>query len=494
MLAVTGACMLSRRTAYDRAGGFDEAHSVVNNDVDYCMRIWRAGMRVLYTPFASLIHHELASRAAISDVYDEARFVGEWSGVFLKGDPYFNPNLSIEADEYAIDTEPAEVVHAAHPLVRATGVKNILALKLDHIGDFITAMPAFRRLKQRFPQAKLCALASKASRALAVMEPAIDEVIEFDFFHVRSGQGQREVSKEELEALQERLAPHTFDLAIDLRMQPDTRHVLQYTGARLLAGFEHTGRFPWLDVALEWEGDTRFAAKRTHVVDRLSQLVEALALACDTDRSGIAPMDPAETWQQVLAIPAIVHLPVGFLDKPLVCVHPAVGSDTRQWPEEHFAGLIDLLVAEQGVHVALIGGKDEIPVAEKVLDSIQQKSAVVSLLGSLSLRELPMVLRVAALYVGNNSGPKHLAAALGTPTVGVHSGVVDATEWGPFGPRAVAIRRKTVCSPCYIAAASDCHRNLACLRKLRPSDVYDVCRAMLVLGRQLGTGPPQWET
>ena len=82
----------------------------------------------------------------------------------------------------------------------------------------------------------------------------------------------------------------------------------------------------------------------------------------------------------------VAELPPGFLDKKLVCVHPAVGSDTRQWPEEHFAGLIDLLVAEQDVHVALIGGKEEIPVAEKVLASVQHQSAVVSLLGALSVR------------------------------------------------------------------------------------------------------------
>jgi ADP-heptose:LPS heptosyltransferase/GT2 family glycosyltransferase len=484
MIAVTGACMLSRRDAYDRVGGFDEAHSVVNNDLDYCLRMWRSGQRVLYTPFASLIHHELASRAAISDIYDEDRFVGEWSGVFLKGDPYFNPNLSAESDDYAAETEPAEIVHAAHPLLRATSVRSILALKLDHIGDFITALPALRRLKARFPDAKLSVLASKASKALAGMEPAIDEVIAFDFFHARSGLGRREIAEEELDDLRQQLRGRNFDIAVDLRMQPDTRPMLQYTGARLLAGFDHAGRFPWLDVMLEWEGDTRFAPKRMHVVDRLHQLVEAVAIACDTDRSGVPVVDRAEAWARVRAIPAIAALPAGFLDKPLVCVHPAVGSDTRQWPEEHFAGLIDLLVADQGVHVALIGSKEEIAVSDKVLAAVQHRSSVVSLLGALSLRELPLLLQVAVLYVGNNSGPKHLAAALGTPTVGVHSGVVDATEWGPFGPKAVAIRRKTVCSPCYLAAASDCHRQLACLRKLRPSDVVDICRTMLAVGKQ----------
>jgi heptosyltransferase-3 len=161
-----------------------------------------------------------------------------------------------------------------------------------------------------------------------------------------------------------------------------------------------------------------------------------------------------------------------------------VGNDTRQWPEEHFAGLIDLLIEEEGVNVLLVGAKEEAPIADRVLELVQHRLAVASMLGAITLKELPMLLKAADLFVGNNSGPQHLAATLGIPTIGIHSGVVDATEWGPFGASAVAIRRKTVCSPCYIASASDCHRQLACLRKLRPSDVYEVCRAMLGRGRE----------
>jgi len=93
------------------------------------------------------------------------------------------------------------------------------------------------------------------------------------------------------------------------------------------------------------------------------------------------------------------------------------------------------------------------------------------------------VLRACDLYVGNDSGPKHLAASLGVPTIGVHAGSVDTVEWGPMGPLAVAIRRDVTCSPCYIARASDCHRGLACLHGIQVSDVYRVCRRMLTLSR-----------
>jgi ADP-heptose:LPS heptosyltransferase len=314
---------------------------------------------------------------------------------------------------------------------------------------------------------------------LAALEPAIDEFIELDYFHAKSVLGRRDIGPEESDSLRSRLQAQHFDVAIDLRMHPDTRQILQYSGAELLAGFDHAGRFPWLDVALEWEGDQSLTPKRGNIVDRLGQLVEAVAIACDPDRSGVRSVDHIHARSALSALPSIAALPPGFLFEPLVCVHPAVGNAVRQWPAEHFGALIDLLIEEHGVHVVLIGGQDELPVADAVLRTVKHRSAVVSLLGSLQLAELPLLLQVAKLFVGNNSGPQHLAAALGTPTVGIHSGVVDATEWGPFGPRAVAVRRKTVCSPCYVATVAQCHRQMACLRKLRPADVYAVCRGML---------------
>jgi hypothetical protein len=88
------------------------------------------------------------------------------------------------------------------------------------------------------------------------------------------------------------------------------------------------------------------------------------------------------------------------------------------------------------------------------------------------------------LYVGNNSGPKHIAAALGVPTIGIHSGVVDAIEWGPIGKRAVAVRRNMTCSPCYIARPEDCPRNFACMRGLDPTLVQEVSE--IFLGRAVG--------
>src|SRR5262249_29873043 len=87
----------------------------------------------------------------------------------------------------------------------------------------------------------------------------------------------------------------------------------------------------------------------------------------------------------------------------------------------------------------------------------------------------------AALFLGNDSGPKHIAAGLGVPTVGVHSGTVDVREWGPVGVNAVAVAREMVCSPCYLTNPQDCRRCLACLRELSPEVVYGACDRLWLL-------------
>ena len=171
--------------------------------------------------------------------------------------------------------------------------------------------------------------------------------------------------------------------------------------------------------------------------------------------------------------------------KPVVAVQPGVGNAVRQWPPEHFASLIDLLVSRNGVNVILIGGSDERELAAEVLAQVSDHKAVVSLVGKSSLNDLPVLLATCALYVGNNSGPKHIAAGLGVPTIGIHSGVVDAVEWGPLGKRAIALQRNMFCSPCYWSKPEDCPRDLACLKQVEPSVVHRYCEALLARKAEL---------
>lgn len=473
--AVTGACLLTRRETFESLGGFDEGHDVVNNDIDYCLRARRSELRILYTPHTRLIHHELASRAAIDDTYDSAAFAVQWRTVFAAGDPYFHPRLAKDRDDFSPEWEPVETVCAGHPLLDRGSIRQILVVKLDHIGDCVTALPAIRRLNSHFPTARITVLTSRASKAVWALEPAVDELIEFDFFHARSASGLVERTQADWSALRERLSTHRFDLAVDLRKHGDTRPVLQCSGARYLAGFDMKGRFPWLDVSLEWAEDIALVRKRHQTTDELIGLVDAIAAAGDPDRTVVVQPPPALPEGALPAIPGAERI----FRKRVVCVHPAVGNEMRQWPAEYFGRLIDLLIEQYDVHVILVGGPDEAPVGDLVLAQVTHPAAIWSLIGKTRLADLPALLVRCALFVGNNSGPQHVAAALGVPTVGIHSGVVDAREWAPIGPRAVAVHRVMSCGPCYHSTLEECGRGLACLRGLLPSDVFGVCQQLL---------------
>ena len=479
VIAVTGACMLVRRATFDVLGRFDEAHDIINNDLDFCLRAHRAGLLTVYTPYASLIHYELASRAGLKDAFDSTQFSADWKTLFAAGDPYFSQRLTRSAEDYRPDDEPVQWVVAGSPIFHVAEIQRILVVKLDHIGDFVTALPAIRRLRSVFPAARITVLAGPGSRDFIALEPSIDEFIPFSFFHARSQLGERELTDEDYAGLAAQLRPYRFDLAVDLRKHPSTRDVLKYTGARFLAGYDYAGQFPFLDVALDWDGDRTLQRKRHHIVDDLLALVDAIEHATENDR---LLMQPGPVPLPLADLPAEVQ---ALFERPVVAMHPGAGNITKQWPVGNFSALIDLLIEKNGVNVLLVGGPDDVAVADELAAGIINHDAVASMAGKTSLAVLARMLKNCVLYIGNDSGPKHIAAAVGVPTLGIHSGVVDPVEWGPIGPNAVALRRNMACSPCYLANADDCSRGLACLRLFDPSTVYEAANLMLNPARTL---------
>ena len=484
VIALTGACLMTRRETFVRLGGFNEAHLVVNNDLDYCLRAQREGLVSVYTPHAQLVHYEAVSRAAMPDAYDTAAFDSDWRDLFLAGDPYLSPHLARHQDDLAPDSEPNRVLVTGGPALNRDDIRKVLVVKLDHIGDCLIAFPAVRRLQRHFPKARITVLTSRASKSVWAMEPSVAETIEFDFFHARSALGEIELSAQDWATLRERLVPERFDLAIDLRKHPETRDVLRHSGARYLAGFDHRNLFAWLDVALDWGGDQAYARKRQHTADDLINLVDAVAAACEDDRLVIAA--PPST------LPAQVEqLVKRAAGGPLICVHPAAGNAMKQWPADYFALVVDRLIATHGARIALIGAPGEEPIANELLARLRRPEAVTSLIGALPLADLPALLARASLFLGNDSGPKHIAAGLGVPTVGVHSGTVDVREWGPIGVNAVAVAREMVCSPCYLTNPQDCRRGLACLRELSPETVYQACERLLLFSMPAAAAAPK---
>ena len=130
------------------------------------------------------------------------------------------------------------------------------------------------------------------------------------------------------------------------------------------------GQFPFLDIALEWEGDKTLQRKRSHIVDDLLALVEAIGTACGTDRNLLpaAPMRPEPE-----TLPEAVR---GLFEKPVVAMHIGAGNITKTWPAEYFSALIDLLTERNGVNVMLVGGPDDHAASEALLETLLHPDAV----------------------------------------------------------------------------------------------------------------------
>lgn len=115
MSAVTAACMMVKRSVFEQIGGFDEELEVAFNDVDLCLKIRKAGYQIVYTPFAELYHYESKSRGAENTPEKVERFHGEirrfvrrWGEVLEKGDPFYNPNLSLKRTDFSLRDKKTE--------------------------------------------------------------------------------------------------------------------------------------------------------------------------------------------------------------------------------------------------------------------------------------------------------------------------------------------------------------------------------------------------
>jgi len=159
-------------------------------------------------------------------------------------------------------------------------------------------------------------------------------------------------------------------------------------------------------------------------------------------------------------------------------VHPGARIDSKRWPAENFAALIDALARETDRKIVLLGGPGERALAEAVIAASASKP--VSLAGKLSFGELVALLQCCRLYIGNDTGPAHVAAAAGAPVVALF-GLETPARWGPVGDRSIAVRASMPCNPCMhpdICEPPDPHKTF-CVQRIALADVLAAVRRQL---------------
>jgi ADP-heptose:LPS heptosyltransferase/GT2 family glycosyltransferase len=471
--SLLGAAILTRRETYSAFGGFEEALPLTFNDLDYHMKLRSVDRQVAVITTASLTHFEKTSRALIEEKTLETVYDARWRRQHLLGDPYIHPACETESGMYKIHREPGETVWSRNIAAARSDIRKILVMRLDHIGDFTVTIPAFRLLRETFPQARIDIVVGPWNVAIADRLKLFDSVKAFNFYNERSGDGRELDETASRAQFRERVAGETYDLAIDMRLDGDTRLLLTLAESVFRAGFSHGLLHPWLDISVEWAGNLRSWRKTTSVADEMRRLIMTVG-----DRFPAEPSLNENHWTPQAASSAQTLPVVAAARQRHVVIHPFAGNEIKMWPAEKWRDLVSLLHAD-GVGITMVGSAND-AIREAETAAALVRAGAVNALGKHSINDLVSFIATADCFVGCDSGPKHLAASAGIPVVGLQSGFVDPVMWGPMNVSGISLIRKVNCAPCYLDDAAKCPRQVDCMTQIAVADVYrQIC---LVLG------------
>lgn len=359
-------------------------------------------------------------------------------------------------------------------------LRRILVVKLADLGDLLTATPALRALRERFPSAEITALVTPHSLPLLRGNDAVDHLVGFPKALFDDPRGLVHPARTPRAALAVgRLGAHLRDQRFDALVllhhlttgwgRAKYRALASVVGAPVCAGLDD-GHGDFLTYRATDQG---FGER--HEVEYWLDVVGTLG-ATSQDPSMEICLTEAERQGGER------HWKAAGLGRRVVVLHPGSGtfSLAKRWPPDRFAAVGDALAAD-GMQVAVVAGVGEEPLAEAVRSGMQQPAQLLSQVGS--FRELAAVMEHGALFVGNDSGLMHLAATMHVPTVGVF-GLTNHRAWGPFPPtHHRVVRLDLPCSPCLysgfeLGTPAGCPPR-TCLTELEPAMVISAARSLL---------------
>jgi ADP-heptose:LPS heptosyltransferase len=326
-------------------------------------------------------------------------------------------------------------LRAMAPLVRLLrrtshgAPKRILLLRIERIGDLLMALDAIADVAAAAPGAEIDLVVGSWNASLARAIRGVHRIETLDArWLARDGEG---LDLPQLLRRASKWRERQYDLAINFEPDLRTQLLLATSGAARLVGFASGGGGPLLDVALAFN-------PRDRTGDNARRLVAAALEVPSAAHSARLEIPPAarERARELLHGSSL----------PLIGVHVSGGREIKQWPVDRFAELSARLARERGATIVLTGSPVDaalVHLARQRLRSLR----TVDVSGALDLVTLAAVLERLDLFVTGDTGPMHLAAAVGTPVVAVF-GPSDPNRYAPRGERHRVVRVDLPCSPC----------------------------------------------
>jgi lipopolysaccharide heptosyltransferase I len=312
----------------------------------------------------------------------------------------------------------------------------IALVKLSSLGDVVHALPAAAAMRAWWPRAELTWVVERREEAILGGNPDVSHVVAVDTRLWRRElrrPGRAPAVVAEARGLVRRLAAGRFDVAVDLQGLWKSGVITALTRAPLRVGMA-AGHCRERPSAWFTNRHVTPPAAAVHVVDQYMAVVAALGidLAAVGPPAFPIPREPAAEarmarWLEDEGVKATT---------PLVLLNPGSGGDHKRWAVEGFRRLGEELAVRLGARVAIAWGPGEEPLARAIAHGMRTGAVVPP---STTIIEMVALFRRAALVVGGDTGPVHVAAVLGVPTIGLY-GPTSARRNGPYGSRVTAIQ------------------------------------------------------
>jgi len=314
----------------------------------------------------------------------------------------------------------------------------ILIIKPSSLGDVVHTLPVLHLLRKKYPDAKISWLVAPYCSGLLEHHPDLDEVILFD--RRRYGTAWKNPAAGlDLIKFKHDLRRRQFDWVIDLQGLFRSGWLAWFTRAPVRIGFANAREWAWLF----YTHRIPIATMEQHAVERYLRI--AAAAGCD-DNPIEFPFALTDSDR------AAVREMTG--DEPYAVLLPGANWATKRWPIENFAALVEPIRERFGLRSIVAGGPDTIDLAKSI-------PSAVGLAGKTNLPQLVALLERSSLVIANDSGPMHIASALGKPLVTIF-GPTNPIRTGPYDRPDSVVRVDIPCSPCYSRQCS----HTSCLRWL----------------------------
>jgi lipopolysaccharide heptosyltransferase II len=333
--------------------------------------------------------------------------------------------------------------------------QRILLTRMRFIGDIVLTTPVIRSVRAACPDAHIAYMGERDAVSLLEGNPFLDEIIPYDY----SRSGVLEQVRVGF-LLRER----RFDLVVDLFGNPRSALLTRLSGAPVRVGPDRRDRGRLYTIRVADDGKPKTA------VEFHNQYIAAAGIPPVASKTEL--FLTAEERRDAVSYLRWICGEGKTLDpaRPIVGIHPGATWPAKRWLPERFAELADTVRAKLGAHVIITAGPGD---AEAVSALGTSAVSAPSILNVLPLRQLAAVISCCSVFVSNDAGPMHIAAALGVPTVGIF-GPGEDSIWFPYDPAAghTPLRKDVPCHPCHL---DYCNRGgegyMECMRLLAVNDV-----------------------